>query len=188
MKDGRVPETGNADANPFSVIDAIVHENHLDLGSAIVILQQIQAAFGYVAPYMLERVSELTGIPTSELYSIVTFYAQFRTEPIGENLIQVCHGTACHLAGAEKISEVLENETGAKAGKTSPDRKFTVQKVACLGCCSHGPVVTVNEETYAKMSPEKARKLVQQTRQGCSCGAISCEGEQVQEEVTAVEQ
>ncbi|PHJ39552.1 NADH dehydrogenase [Desulforamulus profundi] len=169
-------------------MDQIVHENYLDLGSAIVILQQIQDAFGYVAPYMLERVAALTGIPTGELYSIVTFYAQFRTEPIGENLIQVCHGTACHLAGAEKISEVLENETGARDGRTSPDRKFTVKKVACLGCCSHGPVVTVNDETHAKITPEKARKLVQQKRQGCSCGTITCEDDQAQKEVAAVDE
>ena len=156
-------------SNPFAIIDHIVREHNLTEGSAIVILQQIQAAYGYVGKPMLERVSQLTGIPSSVLGSIVTFYTQFRLEPMGENLIQACHGTACHLAGAERISEVLRQETGVPEGKTSVDGKFTVKKVACLGCCSLGPVVTVNDETFARVTPEKARQLIKEKRNDCRC-------------------
>ena len=116
--------------NPLFAIDAIVLRHNAEPGSAIPILQDIQNTFGYVAPEVISRVSELSGIMESELYSIVTFYSQFRMEAIGDNLIQVCHGTACHLAGAEQISEAMLHETKAPEGGTSPDGKFTVEKVA----------------------------------------------------------
>lgn len=168
-----MPEKGgltpDPESNPLADVDKVVCHHNLDLGSAILILQQIQGKLGYVSPAMLERVSLLTGIPTSTLYSIVTFYAQFRLEPVGENLIQVCHGTACHLAGAEKISEAIQMESQAKDGHTSPDGKFTVETVACLGCCSLGPVVNINEETMVRLTPEEARKVIRQKREGCKC-------------------
>lgn len=170
--------------NPFEAVDKIVDDNNLDIGSAILILQKIQGAFGYVSMPALERVSQLTRIPTSVLYSIVTFYAQFRLEPVGENLIQVCHGTACHLAGAEKISEAVELECNAKAGHTSPDGKFTIEKVACLGCCSLGPVMNINDETIGRLTPEKARQKIKQRREGCHCSDISI-GERTSDEEVA---
>ena len=150
--------------NPLLAIDAIVQRHNAYQGSAIPILQDIQHTFGYVAPEVLQRVSELSGILESELYSIVTFYSQFRMEPIGENLIQICHGTACHLAGAERIGDKIQHETGAKDGGTSPDGKFTVEKVACLGCCSLAPVVTVNEDTHGRLTPAKVSKVIKEVR------------------------
>jgi len=149
---------------PLFAIMEVVQRHQAEQGPAIPILQDIQSAFGYVSPQMLERASEFSGIPVSELYSIVTFYAQFRMEPIGENLIQVCHGTACHLAGAEKITASLQFETKASAGGTSPDGKFSLEKVACLGCCSLAPVITINEETYGRLTPDKIKKIVKETR------------------------
>jgi NADH-quinone oxidoreductase subunit E len=150
--------------NPLVAIDAIVQRRNAEPGSAIPILQDIQETFGYVAPEVLQRVSELSGILESELYSIVTFYSQFRMEPIGENLIQVCHGTACHLAGAEKITESLKHETGAKDGGTSPDGKYTLEKVACLGCCSLAPVITINDETHGRLTQAKLKKVLKEAR------------------------
>jgi NADH-quinone oxidoreductase subunit E len=150
--------------NPVFAIDAIVQRHNAYPGSAIPILQDIQNTFGYVAPEVMQRVSELSGIQESELYSIVTFYSQFRMEPIGENLIQVCHGTACHLAGAEKITEAMQHETGAFAGGTSPDGKFTLEKVACLGCCSLAPVITINDEAHGRLTPAKVSKIVREFR------------------------
>ena len=152
--------------HPFELVDKVVGNSNLDVGSAIMVLQKIQGTFGYVSPIMLERISQLTGTPTSVLYSIVTFYAQFRLEPIGDNLIQVCHGTACHLAGAERISDAVENQCGAKAGHTSPDGKFTIENVACLGCCSMGPVMNINDETYGHVKPENARQMIKQKCEG----------------------
>lgn len=151
------------------MIDAIVHQFNAEKGAAMLILQQVQAQYGYVSPEMINRISQLTEIPASELFGVVTFYSQFRLNPVGENFIQVCHGTACHLAGAEKISEAVENVTGAKAGTTSDNGKFTLEHVACLGCCSHGPVMTINDETYAKMTPEQVKKLLKSKGNGCQC-------------------
>lgn len=155
--------------NPLDIIDEIISKENNEMGSAIIILQKVQAAFGFVSAPMLERISQLTGVSTSELYSIITFYAQFRLEPIGENLVQVCHGTACHLAGAEQLTEAINRESGASGDKMSPDGKFTVEKVACLGCCSLGPVININGETHGRMTPEKARKLIKEKRKECSC-------------------
>ncbi|WP_366921563.1 NADH-quinone oxidoreductase subunit NuoE [Metallumcola ferriviriculae] len=157
------------DPSTRSIIDKIVQENNLNKGAGITILQQVQASLGYVSPPMIRRISKLTGITASALYSIATFYAQFRLEPIGKHLVQVCHGTACHLAGAEKITETITMETGAAEGHTSPDGKFTVEKVACLGCCSLGPVMTINETTHIRLTPEAARKLAKSKKKGCKC-------------------
>jgi NADH:ubiquinone oxidoreductase subunit E len=164
--------------NPLFAIDAIVQRHNAYPGSAIPILQDIQNTFGYVAPEVIQRVSELSGISESDLYSIVTFYSQFRMEPIGENLVQVCHGTACHLAGAEKIDEALQHETGAPAGGTSSDGKFTVEKVACLGCCSLAPVVTINGEAHGRLTPSKVSKVLKEFRQGQNGGTekANCKG------------
>lgn len=151
-----------ASKEQLAKIDEIVHRHRGMPGAAIPILQAIQAELGYVSPAFLQRTSELTRIPASDLYSIVTFYAQFRTEPLGENHIQICHGTACHLAGAEKITEALEHETKTKCGCTSADHKFTLEKVACIGCCSLAPVISVNGEIHGRLSPEKINKLVKE--------------------------
>lgn len=163
MKNNEVVDKINA----FPEIDDIVKKVGVNRTPSMMILQAIQSTYGYVAPEMLERVTELTGVPTSTLYSIITFYAQFRLEPIGENLIQVCHGTACHLAGAERITNAMEMETGTEAGKTSADRKFTIDKVACLGCCSMGPVITVDGQTYGNVTPDDVQKIIKQKRECC---------------------
>lgn len=141
-------------------IDNIVRRYGAMRGAAIPILQSIQDEFGYIPVNLLPRVSALTGISSSELYSIITFYAQFRLHPIGENFIQACHGTACHLAGAEENTNAIYRALNIKEGDTSPDGKFTVEKVACLGCCSLAPVININGETFGRLTPEKAIRLV----------------------------
>jgi NADH-quinone oxidoreductase subunit E len=142
-------------------LNSIVYRNNVEKGSAIPILQEVQNRFGHVSPAAIMAISEATGIPASDLYSIVTFYAQFRLEPLGEHTIKVCHGTACHLAGAGKVTHAIEMATGAKEGGTSKDGKFTHERVACLGCCSLSPVVMVDGEIHARVQTDKVKKLVQ---------------------------
>jgi len=142
-------------------LSSIVYRNNVDKGSAIPILQEVQNKFGHVSPAAMLAISEATGMPASELYSIVTFYAQFRLEPLGEHTLKVCHGTACHLAGADKVTHAFEMATGAKESGTSPDGKFTHERVACLGCCSLSPVVMIDGEVYARVETDKVKKLVQ---------------------------
>lgn len=153
---------------PVIAVKKIVEKHINSKGIAIPILQDLQNVFGYISPDLLRRAAEFSGIPVNELYSIVTFYAQFRLEPIGEHLIQICHGTACHLAGADKITESIQFETKARTGKTSDDNLFTLEKVACLGCCSLAPVMTVDEETHGKLSPENVRKILKTVRRKSS--------------------
>lgn len=148
----------------IDILDQIVQKNN-ERGASIPILQEIQSRFGYVAPSMLQRVSDLTGTPVSELYSITTFYSQFRLQRPGEHMIRICCGTACHLGGSELIAQVVEKVTGAKEGTTSPDGKFSLERVACLGCCSLAPVMMINGDIYGRLTPEKARKIINRLKE-----------------------
>jgi len=150
------------EALSFTVIDAIAHKHNVQPGAVIPALQEIQDAYGYIPPVAIERIAENIGVPASEIYGIVTFYSQFRLEPVGENLIKVCHGTACHLSGAERIAQTIAQATGAAEGETSQNGKFTVERVACLGCCSLAPCIMVNNEVHGRLTPEAVNKTVSQ--------------------------
>ena len=149
----------------FAVIDAIVHKHNIERGPVILILQEIQDTYGYIPLIAIERIARITGIPDGEIYGTATFYKMFRFEPPGENVVKVCRGTACDLAGAERIEESIAVETSAKEGKTSTDGKFTVEKLACLGCCSAAPTIMVNNELHSRLTPESVRKVLKK----CNC-------------------
>jgi len=155
-----MPQANSVDPKKqIEKIEAIVTKHKDVKGAAIPILQDIQEELGYIPKDLLPKVTSLTKIPESDLYSIVTFYSQFRLKPIGENLIHVCHGTACHLAGAEEITNALAREFKVDEEGTSPDGKLTVEKVACLGCCSLAPVMNLNGETHGRLTPDKAVEI-----------------------------
>jgi len=147
------------------VIDAIVHKHNVQPGAVIPVLQEVQDTYGYVPPVAIERIAENIGIPASEIFGIVTFYTQFRLQPLGKNLIKVCHGTACHLNGAERIAEALAQATGAREGETSRDGLFTIERVACLGCCSLAPCIMLNGEVHGRVTPESIGKLISEVRE-----------------------
>ena len=159
-----VVETTAREELNFTVIDTIVHRHNVEPGAVIPVLQEIQDTYGYVPPVAIQRVAENMNVPASEIFGIVTFYAQFRLQPLGRNLIKVCHGTACHLCGAEMVAEILPQVTGAKEGETSQDGMFTVERVACLGCCSLAPCIMINNETYGRLTPESIGKIVGETQ------------------------
>ena len=158
-----VVETKAREKLSFAVIDAITHKHNVEPGAVIPALQEIQDTYGYVPPVAIQRIAENLGVPASDIFGIVTFYSQFRLVPLGKNLIKVCHGTACHLSGAEMIADVLAQSTGAKEGETSQDGQFTVEKVACLGCCSLAPCMMVNGEVHGRLAPEDIGKIVKAT-------------------------
>jgi len=145
-------------------LDDIVAKRGKLPDATIPILQDAQAAYGYLPEEVLRRVSEITDITARQLYGVATFYTQFRLEPVGENIIKVCHGTACHVGGAERISEVIHDELGVEEGGTTADRKFTLENVACLGCCSLSPVVMINETVYGRLTGSKIRKVLRSYR------------------------
>ncbi|MGA1794678.1 MAG: NADH-quinone oxidoreductase subunit NuoE [bacterium] len=144
----------------MSSLQAILEEARNKPGTLIPVLQRAQEALGYLSPETLRDIARGLDIPMSDIYGVVTFYAQFRLKPSGKNIVKVCHGTACHVGGSERLSEALEDELKIRHGETTPDGKFTLERVACLGCCSLAPCIMINGETYGRLSPEKARQIV----------------------------
>ena len=142
------------------VVDEVVAAHGAAPGVLIPILQDVQARVGYLPPDVLERIGERAGVPAAHVYGVASFYSQFRLKPVGKYIIKVCHGTACHVQGAVNISDALTAELGTKDGETTEDGRFTVSSVACLGCCSLAPVMMVEENTFGRLTPDAARKVV----------------------------
>ena len=121
----------------------------------IPLLQEIQKGLGYLPQEAMQEVAHFLGISKIEVYGVATFYNQFRFTPLGKHHIRVCMGTACHLRGGKLILEALERELKLKVGQTAPDRSFSLERVACVGCCMLAPVVLIGEEIHSKMTPFK---------------------------------
>ena len=131
----------------------------------IAIMQDIQAEYKYLSPEVLERIAQKLDIGVAKVYSVATFYENFSLEAKGKYIIKVCDGTACHVRKSQPILEALQEHLGLNEKKvTSSDMLFTLETVACLGACGLAPVLTVNGEVHAKMTPEKAIALVESIR------------------------
>jgi NADH-quinone oxidoreductase subunit E len=130
--------------------------------SLIGLLQDMSTEYGYIPADKLEEVSDKTGVPISRLYSLCTFYASLRLEPMGEHYCAVCVGTACHVRGATKVVEEVERQLGIKAGETTKDGKFTLETVNCLGACALGPLVVIDEDYHGKMDARKVSRMLKQ--------------------------
>ncbi len=135
-------------------------------GKLIPLLQKVQAEDGFLKPERLRLIHEETGIPLTQIYGVATFYAQFRFKPIGKHLLRVCHGTACHVSGAKDLTESVEEQLGARSGETTRDNLFTIETVACLGCCSLAPVIMINDTTYGNLTPAQVKKVLKKHRDG----------------------
>lgn len=129
-------------------------------GNLIALLQRAQKEFGYLPEPVVDEIAEQTGIPASRIYGVITFYAQFSTEPSGRHKIHVCHGTACHVAGANRLTEALEQELEVAEGETTPDFAFTLGSVACMGACSQAPVMRIDEGTFGNLTADETRKVI----------------------------
>jgi len=134
-------------------------------GVTIPVLQAIQTTVGYLPPESFDLIEQELGIPASKAYGVATFYAQFRMAPVGKNIIKVCDGTACHVKGSETIATAIRDYLEIPAGEdTTADRVFTVEEVACLGCCSLAPVLMIGETTYGNLNVEKTRQILDEYR------------------------
>ncbi len=131
-------------------------------GNLIALLQRTQNALGYVPEPAVDEIARLSGVPASRIYGIITFYAQFSTAPSGRHKIFVCHGTACHVAGATRITEALEQELDVADGASTADMEFDLGAVACMGACSQAPVMRIDEETYGNLSADHTRKVIRE--------------------------
>jgi NADH-quinone oxidoreductase subunit E len=151
---------GGATPEQLSVVDRIVAEFSTSRGALIPMLQQVQAEIGYLPPAIMERIAERSGVPPARIFGVASFYSQFRFEPVGLHIIRVCEGTACHVQGAVDVVEAVCDELGVAEGGTTEDGRFTVETVACLGCCSLAPVIMIDEDTFGRLTPEQARSIV----------------------------
>lgn len=145
-----------------ATLDKIIEQRGKSNDACIPILQDIQAQFNYLPEEALLYISKNTDITATQIYGVATFYSQFKLTPMGKNIIKVCHGTACHVGGAEKITEELKNYLKIKEGETTFDKLFTLEAVACLGCCSLAPVMMINDKIYGHLTPEKTIKIIKQ--------------------------
>jgi NADH-quinone oxidoreductase subunit E len=141
-------------------IDEIIDAYNAERMHALAILQDIQREYNFLPREALERTARRLGVPEGEIYRMATFFKSFSLQPKGKYVCKVCLGTACHVLGGPRILESLERELGIEAGETTPDRRFSLEAVRCLGACALGPVVVVNEEPYAHLTPDRAVKLV----------------------------
>ncbi len=133
-------------------------------GGLIPILQRVQEEFGYIPSEAVEVISKELLVPRSEIYSVATFYAQFHLKPRGKYVIRVCRGTACHVRGSLKILEKVKEILGIEEGGTTPDLRFTLEPVACLGACGLAPVMMINDETHGRLTPDKVKGILDQYR------------------------
>jgi NADH-quinone oxidoreductase subunit E len=137
-------------------------------GSLITILQQAQELYGYLPIDLIAYIAHRTGIQPAKVMGVVTFYTQFRTKPVGKNLVLLCQGTACHVNGSAAIETAVREELGVEEGEITEDGLFTYSNVACLGCCSLSPVMMIGGETYGTLTPDKAKQIIKSIRKGAA--------------------
>ena len=141
-------------------VDLWKYDGHA--GALIPLLQSAQNTYGYVSEKAIDYISHVTGIPAAEIYGVVTFYAQFRTRPLGKHIVKVCNGTACHVNGAKLVYDTIQDELNITYDETTEDGNFSLLSVACLGCCSLAPVMTIDGETFGRLDQSKIRKIVRE--------------------------
>ena len=141
-------------------VKPILKKYQNDKSALIDILHDTQAAIGYLPKDALEEISSGLDLPMSRVYCVVTFFKAFSLTPRGRNLINVCMGTACHVRGSDRVLEQVEKELGIKSGENTPDLKFTLETVNCVGACALGPMVIIGEDYHGEMTPEKVSDVL----------------------------
>jgi NADH:ubiquinone oxidoreductase subunit E len=123
-------------------------------------LQAIQAVYNYLPKPALEKLAKTKNLSLSQIYGVATFYSQFNLRPQGKHVIKVCEGTACHVQGTKEVIEGIQDYLKLKDSDTTTDNKFTLQSVACLGCCSLAPAIMIDEKVYGKLTKDSVVKLI----------------------------
>jgi len=161
MNKTNATEISAAPAIDYLALDRMVEDQFgNDKENLIMILQAIQAQYNYLPQPVLAYLSEKIEIPLSRIYGVATFYSTFSLEPRGKNIISICLGTACHVRGAGKVLERIEDTLNVTNGKTTDDGQFTLESVRCIGCCSLGPVVKINEDVYGRIASEDLTQIL----------------------------
>lgn len=131
-------------------------------GALIPVLQAAQDIYGYLPGEILKQIGEELRLPISQIYGVVTFYAQFNLSPRGRHIIRVCQGTACYVRGAKAIFDEMQDKLGIGDGETTEDLKFSLESVACIGACSLAPVITIDEDTHGRLTKNSIAKILAQ--------------------------
>ncbi|WP_350345141.1 NADH-quinone oxidoreductase subunit NuoE [Proteinivorax tanatarense] len=133
-------------------------------GALIPVLQKAQDIYGYLPKEVIADIADGLDLPLSQVYGVCTFYSQFHLNPRGENIIRVCMGTACHVRGADKVLDRLQEELGVEPGGTTEDLKFTLESVACIGACGLAPVIMVNDNTHGRLNADSVSEVLKKYR------------------------
>ena len=144
----------------LSLMEGVINKFKLENGNLISVLQDAQEVYGYLPLDVLQMIADRTGSKRAKIYGIATFYSQFRMKPRGKYIILTCQGTACHVNGSEGIAEALCEELNINVGESTSDWMFSLEEVACLGCCSLAPVIMINGEAFGNLTPKSAKKIV----------------------------
>ena len=155
----------------FTLLDTVLEKYGNIPNNLITILQKAQDIYGYLPKDVMYYVAEKLGLTPAEVVGVATFYAQFRLTPIGKYLIMSCQGTACHVNGSERVAAAVSEYLGIGNGETTEDGLFTLENVACLGCCSLAPVIMINGEAYGNLTPDSAVAVIKelQKKEGVVC-------------------
>jgi NADH-quinone oxidoreductase subunit E len=146
----------------LGLIDHLLEKYKGKKGNMIPVLQGAQEIFGFIPTEAFIKISRETGLKLSEMYGVATFYAQFRLNPVGKHIIKVCHGTACHVQNANSITDAIQEALNVKDGETTADNFFTLESVACLGCCSLAPVMMISGDTFGKLTKSESVKILKE--------------------------
>jgi NADH-quinone oxidoreductase subunit E len=141
-------------------VQQVLEKYQRDKSALIDILHDTQSEIGYLPREALEEIGSGLGVPLSRVYSVATFFKAFSLTPRGRHLINVCLGTACHVRGSDKVLEQMEKELGIKTGDNTPDLKFTLETVNCVGACALGPMVIIGEDYHGEMTPDKVSEVI----------------------------
>jgi NADH-quinone oxidoreductase subunit E len=142
-------------------IDEIIGRYPAQPGVLIQLLLDIQSKFNWIPKEAVLRISERVQIPLSQIYRVASFYKAMSLTPRGKHIVSVCLGTACHVRGGPRIMDKVTESLGIKAGETTQDMKFSLERVNCLGCCALGPVIVVDEDYHGKMTPAKVKEVLE---------------------------
>ncbi len=163
MSEAMEPGKARTDEIDFRELDRIIEDDfNNDKENLIMILQAIQRHFNYLPRPALEYLAVKIGIPASQIYGVATFYSTFSLQARGRHIISVCTGTACHVRGGERVHERVEELLSISDNQTTADKRFTLESVRCIGCCSLGPVVKINEDTHGRISSDEIQKILDQ--------------------------
>jgi NADH-quinone oxidoreductase E subunit len=150
----------------MNAVDAILQKHPRAGRDALIpILQEVQEKQGYLSREAVIRISKHLNLPTTKIFGVATFYNQFRFQPKGKYHFMVCRGTACHVKGSNRVLDMAQKILKLKPGQTSRDRLFSLETVACMGACGLSPVMNLNGEFYAKVTPQRLVQIIQECRE-----------------------